>query len=132
MLPALLPLLTPVVGRLIDLIPDPQAREKAKSEAERELVQVLTQADQQQIEINKIEAQHQHLFVAGWRPFIGWCGGAGLAWTFIAHPILTWVVAVWQPEMKVPPLLSDNLLELVIAMLGLGGLRTYEKTRKLR
>lgn len=75
-----------------------------------------------QVSLNKKESQHHSLFVAGWRPFIGWVCGLGLANTFIINPLLQWFCDVSGPEMPL-----DVMIELVIAMLGLGTLRTVEK-----
>lgn len=80
-----------------------------------------------QAEINRVEASHRSIFVAGWRPFIGWVCGAGFLWAFLGHPIFEWVVALMEVELTAPVLETDPLLELVLAMLGLGGLRTVEK-----
>lgn len=82
-----------------------------------------------QTEINKVEASHRSLFVAGWRPFIGWVGGIAIAYAYLLHPIMQWMSAVWLPDITPPELVLDNLFELVIAMLGLGGLRTFEKVK---
>lgn len=75
-----------------------------------------------QVELNKVEAQHRSVFVAGWRPFIGWVCGVGLAFAFLVNPILQWSSS--QPGPELP---SDIMMELVIALLGLGALRTVEK-----
>ena len=75
-----------------------------------------------QVELNKIEAGHRTIFVAGWRPFIGWICGFGLAYAFLIHP----TVDLWY-EGEMPALPTDIMLELVIAMLGLAGLRSAEK-----
>ena len=80
-----------------------------------------------QAEINKIEAAHRSIFVAGWRPFIGWVCGVGFLWVFLGHPLFEWSVALYGLDIHPPELMSDSLLELVLAMLGLGGLRTAEK-----
>ena len=89
---------------------------------------VLQRLNQQpqlaQTEITKIEAQHRSIFVSGWRPAIGWVCTAGLAMTFIINPILQW--ASGKPG---PVLPSDIILELVLALLGLGALRTFEKLK---
>lgn len=77
-----------------------------------------------QVELNKVEAQHRSLFVAGWRPFIGWVCGVGLLFMFLANPILQWLSAKPGPELP-----QDIILELVIALLGLGALRTVEKMK---
>lgn len=81
-----------------------------------------------QVELNKIEAGHRSIFVAGWRPFIGWVCGFALAWHFILFDILSWITLMWKPEITLPQLAgTDTLITVLLAMLGLGGLRTYEK-----
>ena len=75
-----------------------------------------------QVELNKVEAQHRSLFVAGWRPFIGWVCGVGLTFMFLINPILQWWSSKPGPELP-----QDIILELVLALLGLGALRTVEK-----
>lgn len=80
-----------------------------------------------QAEINKIEASHRSLFVAGWRPFIGWVCGMGFLWAFIGHPLFEWVVRIRALGIEPPDIATGNMMELVLALLGLGTLRTYEK-----
>lgn len=126
---ALIPLLAPVLEQLVKHIPDPQAREKARSEAEATLLTLLGQQQQGQVEINKIEAANANVFVAGWRPFIGWVCGVALGYTYIIAPFWAWVLVVWYPGTILPSLPTDNLFELVLALLGLGGLRTFEKIK---
>jgi hypothetical protein len=117
-----------VGGRLLDkLIPDKTAREKAQAELLRAAQDQDFQKAMGQLEINKVEAQHSSIFVAGWRPAIGWVCVIGLAYNFLFYPILTWLVAVTGSEINPPPLLSENLMELVLGMLGLGALRSFEK-----
>jgi len=89
-----------------------------------------------QLEVNKAEAQHKSIFVAGWRPGVGWVGVAALAWQFIAYPILLWLWALLQakgvvPETLSPPPVLDSgpLFAIVSAMLGIGGMRSFDKTR---
>lgn len=75
-----------------------------------------------QIELNKIEAQHRSILVAGWRPFIGWVCGAGLAFVVIINPLISWVAH------RSPPDVPQRLIfDLILALLGLGTLRTVEK-----
>ena len=75
-----------------------------------------------QVELNKVEAQHRSIFVAGWRPAIGWVCAIGLLMTFIVNPFLQWTTV--EPGPAFP---NDIILELVLALLGLGALRTVEK-----
>ncbi|MBB4212544.1 hypothetical protein CCR85_13200 [Rhodothalassium salexigens] len=80
-----------------------------------------------QAEINRIEAAHRSLFVAGWRPFIGWVCGMGFLWAFLGHPLFEWIVALRGLDIPAPAIATDHLMELVLALLGLGTLRTAEK-----
>ena len=93
-----------------------------KLQAQAVLEKLRQHPSELQIELNKIEAAHKSVFVAGWRPFIGWVCGAGLAFTFILNPIIQWKTGSPGPELPV-----DIMTELVLALLGLGALRTAEK-----
>jgi roadblock/LC7 domain-containing protein len=122
--------LLPALGTLIDrLIPDRAAAEKAKAEMEAELIRAGNEAALAQVEVNKIEAGHSSVFVAGWRPSIGWVCAAGLAWAFVLAPIASWALVVLGIKAELPAIQFDHLFELVLAMLGIGGLRTFEKLR---
>jgi hypothetical protein len=130
----MLPLITallPIVGEVIDrVIPDKGAADKAKLEMQAKILDAANQGALAQIEVNKEEAKHASIFVAGWRPFIGWSCGAGLAWAFVAQPLVNWVILAFGLEVaSVPVLPTDSLMELVVAMLGLGTLRTFEKVK---
>lgn len=84
-----------------------------------------------QVELNKVEAGHRSVFVAGWRPFIGWVCGVGLGVYFIPQYVMAsyiWTKLVLASGEIVPyPVTADGLMELVLAMLGMGALRTVEK-----
>ena len=85
-----------------------------------------------QVELNKIEASHRSIFVAGARPFILWICGVGLTWHFILHDLMTWICAIWLPQLT-PPALSgtEELITVLLALLGLGGMRTIEKIKRV-
>jgi hypothetical protein len=115
-------------ARLLDkIIPDKDAREKAQAELLKAAQEQDFQLALGQIKVNEAEAQNSNLFVAGWRPAVGWICVVGLAYNFVIYPLLLWVVAATGAEFKPPSLLSDALMELVLGMLGLGVLRTAEK-----
>jgi hypothetical protein len=115
-------------ARLLDkIIPDKDARAKAQFELMRAAQDADLQLALGQLKVNEAEAGNTHVFVSGWRPFIGWTCGIGLVYNFILYPILLWFIAVTGAELTPPPLFSENLMELVMGMLGLGALRTYEK-----
>ena len=99
-------------------IPDPAAA----AQAEQELRASLQAWDSKQSDTNTAEASNPNLFVSGWRPAIGWVGAIGLLYQYLLRPIA--VGAGWHDL----PALDQSLMELVTAMLGMAGLRTYEKT----
>lgn len=83
-----------------------------------------------QIDTNKEEARHKSVFVAGWRPFIGWVGGFALAYQFILYPLLVWGWALFEgPGEPPPPFKSDVLYTLIAGMLGIGGMRSFDKLK---
>jgi hypothetical protein len=93
-------------------------------------IQADSLAQKGQMDINLAEAKSTSIFVAGWRPFIGWVCGVAIAWSFVVHPMVVWGMAVWLPEQQLPPTLDlSELYPVVIAMLGLGVYRTYEKAK---
>ena len=112
--------------KVIDkFVPDPAA----KARAELELRADLMLSDRAQMEVNKAEAQTGSLFIGGWRPAIGWVLAAAVAYTYLLVPIGMWVSFVVGKPIAKPPVLDANLWELMFAMLGLGGLRTFEKIK---
>jgi len=78
-------------------------------------------------ETNIAEAKSSNWFVASWRPFVGWVCGVALAYTFILEPIIEWGVKIAGINVSPPTLNTGALFNLVLAMLGFGGLRTFEK-----
>lgn len=98
---------------------------------EKELDQ---RTDLAQIDVNRVEAQHPSTFVSGWRPAVGWVGVAALAYQFLIYPLMQWGWVYlqgtgWVPaELKPPPLLeADQLWVILSGILGIAGMRTYEK-----
>lgn len=100
-----------------------------KIKLQHELNQELHKANMAQIEVNKVEAQHRTVFVAGWRPFTGWICASALAYHFILEPVLIFVLATQNIQLTLPTFDMGSLLTVLMGMLGLGGLRTYEKTK---
>lgn len=126
----LLPSLLPMLGEVLDrVIPDKAEAAKARLEMEAKLLEAATAQAGQQAAINQVEAASSNIFVAGWRPFIGWVCGAGLAWAFIVAPLASWLLIVLEVKQTLPRIEIEYLLEMVVAMLGLGGLRTFEKLK---
>jgi len=121
-----------VIGRLAEsifpivdrLIPDPEKKQRMMTE----LLDALSKFDIAQLEVNRAEAQHASVFVAGWRPFIGWVLGVGVGYSFLVAPIVGGIVSIWRPGF-VMPVVDDHLWELIFAMLGMGALRSFDKMR---
>ena len=109
-------------------IPDANAREQAASQLAAQ-VHAQTMA---QIEVNKAEAMSSSLFVAGWRPFVGWTCGAAYAYSFIVQPFLLFFATLlhWKVDVTQLPVLDMGELGVMLfGMLGLGAMRSYEKVK---
>ena len=103
------------IDRFVETKEEKKAAELLKMKAEREPAKW-------QAEISKAQVAHRSLFVAGARPFIMWVCGAGFLFSFVINPIIQWISGDPGPQMPI-----DIMMELTIAMLGLSGLRTFEK-----
>ena len=125
---ALLPSLLPVVGDVLDrFFPNKEEKEKAQREIEAKLTEHLARIDLAQLEVNKQEAAHRSLFVAGWRPFIGWTCGLALFYTYLAQPVAMFVMAQTGDLVQLPHVDISMMMPVLLGMLGLGGLRSFEK-----
>ena len=133
-MPLPLPIIGPIidiVGKVIDrVVPDKAAAERAKRDFE---AQALTQEFQLalgQLEINKAEASHASIFVAGWRPCVGWICAAALGYATILEPVGRFVAKVWFGYGGAFPVIDTMLtMQVLLGLLGLGGLRTWEKQK---
>ena len=125
LLPSILPAVTNIIGRFLP--EDKEARAKAEREIEAQLSTHLAKIDLAQLGINKTEAAHRSIFVAGWRTVIGGCCGISLAWTYVLTPILQFVLANTGHLIDLPAMDMSQMMPVLMGMLGLGGLRTFEK-----
>lgn len=113
------------VGRILDNLFTSDEEKLSKEEA---LLRLAQRPGMAQAEINKVEAQHRSVFVAGWRPFIGWVCGSALAYSFILRDVISWTaIAAGSPIAPPPELAMEHLMTILMALLGLGGYRTFEK-----
>ena len=113
------------VGNLLDAL---FTSDKERLDKKAVLARIAQQPGLVQAEINKIEAAHKSLFVAGWRPFIGWVCGLALFYNFVLRDLLVWGLTLSQADTPPPPVLHiDVLTTILYALLGLGGMRTFEK-----
>ena len=121
------------VGKVAD---DLITSDKERIELELEAQRIAQAGDLAQTEVNRTEAQHSSVFVAGWRPALGWIGASAMAYQFLLYPILLWLwkylqAIQWIPsELTPPPVLdSDQLWVILSGILGIAGMRSFEKTR---
>lgn len=121
-----------LADRIISRVwPDKTAQDEAKLEMLKLQIASEFQLQAAQIQVNQAEAASQSMFVAGWRPGIGWVCTIALAYQYILRPLLSWLCAVIGHPIPPMPGLDENLWELMLGMLGIGGLRTFEKIKKV-
>jgi len=124
----LLPSLLPVVGEVLDrFFPNKEEKERAQREIEAKLTEHLAQIDLAQLEVNKQEASHRSVFIAGWRPFVGWTCGLALFYTYLAQPMAMFILAQTGDLVQLPHVDLSMMMPVLLGMLGLGGLRSFEK-----
>ena len=120
-------LIDPISNILDKFVADKDLKQKLEHELKTE----LHRANMAQIEVNKEEAKHRTEFVAGWRPFTGWVCATALAYHFILEPVIVFLLALYDIQLTLPQFDMGSLLTVLMGMLGLGGLRTYEKKQGL-
>ncbi len=115
------------VGDILDkFVADKDLKLKLSHELEKEIVSL----NRAQIELNAVEASHENVFVAGWRPFIGWACGIALVYHFLIEPIIQYILIINGSNFATPEFDFSQLSTIVMAMLGMSGLRTFEKVKK--
>ena len=120
-------LVGPVTGLLDKFIEDKDVKNKLAHDLSTMAERHAQELAKGQMEINKTEAAHKSLFVAGWRPAIGWICGLGMASNFLLIPIANFVLALTGSAIVIPLLDTGEMMPVLMGMLGLGAMRTYEK-----
>lgn len=130
----LLDILSPVISKVLDFIPDPKAKaealakaQEAAAEHQEKIISAFLASDQAQAAVNAEEAKNSNLFVSGWRPFLGWVFGSAFAWVFSIQPVLAFILKAIGHPVDLPTIDLSQMTPLVTGMLGLAGMRTYEK-----
>lgn len=120
-------LVGPISALLARIVPDKAERDKLAHE-------IATMAERQahdqvmaQIEVNRTEAAHNSLYVAGWRPFIGWSCGVAMAFNYVGVPLVETGSVLYGTPLALNPLDLEVMMPVLLGMLGLGGMRSYEK-----
>jgi len=124
-------LVGPVTGLLSEFIEDKDQKARLAHEIATMAERHANENAKAQLEVNKVEAASKSLFVAGWRPFIGWTCGLGMFGNFITIPFANFVLALLSYEIVIPLVPLETMMPVLMGMLGLGAMRSFEKTRKI-
>ena len=120
-------LVGPVTGLLDKFIEDKDVKNKLAHDLSTMAERHAQELAKGQLEVNKTEAAHKSLFVAGWRPAVGWICALGMASNFLVIPIANFVLALTGSTILIPLLDTGEMMPVLMGMLGLGAMRTYEK-----
>ena len=122
-------LIGPVASLLEKFIPDKDLRSRLSHEIATMAEKNAHEQIKAQLEINKTEAQHNSLFVSGWRPAVGWTCCLGMAANFLIIPMTNFALALASSNITIPLIDLETMLPVLLGMLGLGGMRSYEKSK---
>jgi len=118
-----------VVGLLDKFIPDADLKTKLAHQISSMAESHAAELAKGQLEANVVQAKHPSIFVSGSRPAIMWICALGLLTQFFLMPIAEWASAIWYPEITLPKLQTEQLMTLTLSLLGLGGMRSFEKSK---
>jgi hypothetical protein len=129
-----IPILGDIIGFAKDLVSEVVVDKDKKNELNFKLQELADRADERfhqelmgQIEVNKVEAAHPSVFVAGWRPAVGWISAVGLGWQFVLSPLAETVAKWFGWTGQMPVVDTESLMMLVLGMLGIGAQRSFDK-----
>ena len=118
-----------VSGKVLDkFVEDKDLKTKLSHELKSQIVSL----DLAQAQTNLEQAKHPSIFVAGARPAIMWICAFGLGWQFVFQPVAVWIIAVGGIDVVLPIIETEGLLSLTLALLGLGGMRSFEKSKGIQ
>ena len=120
-------LIGPVTGLLDKFREDKDQKARLANEVATMAENHAQELAKAQLEVNNVEAAHKSLFVSGWRPFIGWTCGLGMFGNFITIPFSNFVLALFGIDIVIPLVPLETMMPVLMGMLGLGAMRTYEK-----
>ena len=116
-----------MIGNIIDKVAGHVDKFTLDKEEKAQLIQEINKA---QIEVNKIEAGSTSFFKSGWRPFVGWTCGVALCYHFVLQPMLAFLLSTWGYDVVLPQFDMSTLTTVLMGMLGLGGMRSFEKVKR--
>ena len=118
-----------VAGKVLDkFVEDKDLKTKLNAELKSQIISL----DLAQAQTNLEQAKHSSIFVAGARPAIMWICAFGLGWQFVFQPVCSWAMAIWSPELAMPIIPTEGLMTLTLSLLGLGGMRSFEKSKGIQ
>jgi hypothetical protein len=120
-------LIGPVTGLLDKFIEDKDQKARLAHDLATMADQHAQELAKAQLEVNKVEAAHKSLFVSGWRPAVGWVCVLGMFGNFITIPFSNFVLALFGIDIVIPLVPLETMMPVLMGMLGLGAMRTYEK-----
>ena len=116
------------VGTVID---DLHFSGEEKEKLKLQMKEIDAKLKETQLDINKAEASHRSIFVSGWRPFLGWISGLSIGYVYLFQPVFDMILQMFDIKVDWVVLDLGQLMPLVLGMLGLGGLRSFEKAKGL-
>lgn len=122
-------LIGPVTGLLDKFIQDKDQKAKLAHEVATMAQRHAQELAKAQLEVNKAEAAHNSMFVAGWRPAVGWCCVLGMAGNFLIIPMANFTLALMEVQVSIPLIDLETMMPVLMGMLGLGAMRSYEKVK---
>ena len=118
-----------VAGKVLDkFVEDKDLKTKLSHELKSQIVSL----DLAQAQTNLEQAKHSSVFIAGARPAIMWICAFGLGWQFVFQPVAAWIIMVSGSEMMLPIFETEGLMPLTLSLLGLGGMRSFEKFKGIQ
>ena len=119
------------VKAVAGVIDELHTSEEEKEQLKLRFAEVESKLKEKQLDINKVEAGHRSIFVSGWRPFLGWVCGLSIGYVYLFQPLLDLILQMFGVKVDWVVLDLGQLMPLILGMLGLGGLRSFEKAKGL-
>ena len=116
------------VGKIVDEL---YTSDDERNQAKITLKKIQAKLKEKQLDINIAEAKHRSIYVSGWRPCLGWVGALSVAYVYLLQPILNMILQLFDVHIDWVVLDLGQLMPLILGMLGLGGLRSFEKAKGL-
>lgn len=122
-------LIGPISSLLDKFIADKDQKAKLAHEVATMAQKHAQELAKAQLEVNKAEAAHNSMFVAGWRPAVGWCCVLGMAGNFLVIPMANFILVLSETNIVIPLIELETMMPVLMGMLGLGAMRSYEKVQ---